>query len=76
MRSVVLEAAREMGLTTEAGEISLERLRAAPEVLVSSSSQLVMPVVTLDDAPVGSGSAGPVGLELAARLRARLGVPD
>ncbi len=75
MRPLVLDAARESGIAVKSEPIPVDRLRAATEVLVSSSSQLVMPVIALDARPVGSGSAGPVGRRLASILRARLSIP-
>ena len=54
----------------EGGTKTLERLRAADEVLVSSATLLSMPVVSIDGHPVGGRrGAGPVGRELAAGLR-------
>jgi D-alanine transaminase len=76
MRPLVTEAAREAGLEVHAEAISLDRLSRADEVLVSSTSQLVMPVVTLDGRPIGAGTAGPVGRDLAARVRSRFELPD
>jgi D-alanine transaminase len=75
MRPLVVDVAREAGLEARGEPITLERLRRADEVLVTSTSQLVMPVVELDGEKVGAGVAGPVARDLAARLRARLGLP-
>src|SRR5262249_22234919 len=75
MRSLVVEVGREAGLEARGEPVTLERLRGAKEIFVSSTSQLVMPVVALDGAPIGSGGAGPVSSDLAGRLRARLGLP-
>lgn len=71
MRHLVVEIAAEAGLTARGEPFTLERLRRADEVLVTSTSQLVMPVVALDDENVGSGTAGPIGRDLAKRLRQR-----
>jgi D-alanine transaminase len=77
MRPLVVEVAREAGLDARGEPVSLDRLRGASEVFVSSTSNLVMPVVRLDEAAVGSGEAGPVARDLAERLRRRLGLsPD
>lgn len=45
------------------------RVRGADEVFITATSQLVMPVVAIDGAPVGSGSAGPIALRLGEALR-------
>jgi D-alanine transaminase len=74
MRSVVADVAREAGLDARGEPLTLERLRKADEVLVTSTSQLVMPVVELDGEKVGAGVAGPVARDLAARLRVRFGL--
>jgi D-alanine transaminase len=70
-RALVDSVASEAGLRIERGRIERERLLAASEVFVTSTSQLVMPVVAIDGAPVGHGTAGPVASDLAARIRAR-----
>jgi D-alanine transaminase len=76
MRPLVSEVAKEAGLHVENGEIPLSRLTAATEVFVTSSSQLVMPVVSIDGKPVGDGRGGLVARDLAKRLRARLSIPE
>jgi D-alanine transaminase len=74
MRPLVVAVAREAGLEARSEPITLERFRRADEVLVSSTSQLVMSVVELDGQKIGAGVAGPIARDLAARLRARLGL--
>jgi D-alanine transaminase len=76
MRPLVSEVAKEAGLHVENVEISLSRLARAAEVFVTSSSQLVMPVVAIDGKPVGKGEGGSVARDLARRLRTRLGIPE
>lgn len=76
MRPLVMEVAREAGLDTRSEPISETRLRSANEVLVSSSSQLVIAIVDVEGRPVGRGMAGPIARDLAARLRRRLEIPD
>jgi D-alanine transaminase len=75
MRHLVAEVAVQAGLEARGEPFGLERLRRADEVLVTSTSQLVMPVVVLDGAKVGSGTAGAVGRDLARRLRQRFELP-
>jgi D-alanine transaminase len=76
MRPLVSEVAKEAGFAVEHAEIALPRLAAATEVFVTSSSQLVMPIVMLDGRAIGDGHGGPVALDLARRLRARLAIVD
>lgn len=76
MRPLVIDVAREAGLEPRSEPIPEARLRGADEVLVSSSSQLVIAVVDVDGRPVGGGTAGPVARDLAARLRARFDISD
>jgi D-alanine transaminase len=76
MRPLVSEVAKEAGFHVENGEIPLSRLAAAAEVFVTSSSQLVMPVISIDGKTVGDGRGGLVARDLARRLRARLGIAD
>jgi len=49
---------------------AIERLFAAGEVFTSSSVREVMPVVTLDERPLGDGTPGPVAAQMQAALRA------
>ncbi|MBM4363509.1 MAG: aminotransferase class IV, partial [Deltaproteobacteria bacterium] len=72
MRLLLTEVAREASVPLRSEPLPLERLRAASEVFVTSSSQLAMPVVSLDGQPIGGGVGGPVARDLARRLRARL----
>jgi D-alanine transaminase len=74
MRRLVSEVAVEAGLEVRGEPFGLERLQTADEVLVTSTSQLVMPVVELDGARVGSGAAA-AGRDLARRLRQRFELP-
>jgi branched-chain amino acid aminotransferase len=71
-RPLVAQLAAETGRSVANEVIPLSRLIHADEVFVTSTTLLVMPVVRVDDHPVGSGQAGPVARELADRLRARL----
>jgi D-alanine transaminase len=57
---VVLELARANGLPLELREVAEPEVRGADEVWVSSSSKEVLPIVSLDGAPVGDGRPGPL----------------
>lgn len=57
---VVLELAATHGLPTEVRDISDAEVRAADELWLTSSTQEVLPIVRLDERPVGTGAPGPV----------------
>ncbi|WP_207480067.1 D-amino acid aminotransferase [Arenibaculum pallidiluteum] len=59
-RQVVLRIARGIGLTVEERDVTLDELRTADEVWVTSTTKEVAPVVSLDGAAVGQGRPGPV----------------
>ena len=76
LRPLVSEVAREAGLDVRGEVVSIERIRAADEVFISSTGQLVMPIVDLDGNAVRSGAGGAVACDLARRIRARFSLPD
>lgn len=53
---------RHTDLSVQERVVTLDELRAADEIWLTSSSKDVAPVVALDDAPVGSGDVGDVWL--------------
>jgi len=57
---VVLEIAAAHGLAHEVRDIREEEVREADELWMTSSTKEVLPIVTLDGRPVGSGKPGPV----------------
>jgi branched-subunit amino acid aminotransferase/4-amino-4-deoxychorismate lyase len=70
-RAVVWELANGEGLAVREGRFHLDELRAADEVFTTSSVREVMPVVSVDGAPVGGGVPGPVTVRLQEALRLR-----
>lgn len=65
-RAAVIELARELDYEVTEGAFPLAELAAAEEAFTSSSIREVMPVVELDEAPLGRG---PAADELQAALR-------
>ena len=63
-RAVVFEAVKEMNLHIEERPFTLEEAYRAREAFVTSATQVVMPVVRLDDRPIGNGKPGPVATAL------------
>ena len=62
-RSMLLEILRDDGsISVEERVVTLDELRAADEVWLSSSSRDLAPVITVDGQPVGDGSIGDVWL--------------
>lgn len=59
-RGIVLELARATGIDVEERDWTLDELRAADEVLMTSTTSGVRPVVVIDDRPVGGGRRGPI----------------
>lgn len=59
-RAGVLEVAREQGIQVELRAPTLEDLHTAEEVFISSSIRELLPVVRVDDQPVGQGVPGPL----------------
>ena len=64
-RAAVLRFAQEAQMHVEERPFTLDEAKAADEAFITSASTFVMPVVQIDDAPVGQGVPGPV----ASRLR-------
>lgn len=65
-RKAILAIAERDGLTVEERLFSLAEARGAREAILTSASNFVLPVVTIDGEPVGDGKPGPI----ARRLRA------
>lgn len=59
-RDLVVELAKANGIACEERSVPEDLLRHADEVWVTSSTREVMPVIRVDDQPVGSGKAGPL----------------
>lgn len=59
-RAKLLVVARLEGLACEERSVPLDELRRADEAIVSATSEPVVPVVSLDGAPIAEGSPGPI----------------
>jgi D-alanine transaminase len=68
-RAIVIDLARERGLTVREDAVSDAELRRAHEVFLAGTTTDVMPIVTLDDHPVGSGSPGEITKQLVRAFR-------
>jgi branched-subunit amino acid aminotransferase/4-amino-4-deoxychorismate lyase len=70
-RAVASELAEDAGLEVREGHFPLADAVGADEMFTTSSVREVMPVVSLDDAPVGDGRPGAVAARLQEALRVR-----
>ncbi|WP_050479109.1 D-amino acid aminotransferase [Herbaspirillum rhizosphaerae] len=61
---LIEELCKSQGIVFEARRITQEEVFAADEVLLSSATKEVLPVVTIDDKRVGNGKPGPVFAKL------------
>jgi D-alanine transaminase len=75
-RAVVLELARDAGIEVVERPFSLEETRSAREAFLTSTSSLVLPVTAIDGRPVANGAPGSLTLELLARYRDHLKMPE
>ncbi|MGH3274107.1 MAG: aminotransferase class IV [Streptosporangiaceae bacterium] len=77
-RQAVLELAPAAGLSVAVGDYSLTQLYTADELFVTGTMGGIVPVLTLDGRPIGTGQPGPVTRRLAglfADLTASSGTP-
>jgi D-alanine transaminase len=63
-RSVVVDVLKAQGLAFEERAFSVEEAYAAREAFVTSASQIVLPVVSIDGKPVGNGAPGLIATAL------------
>jgi D-alanine transaminase len=63
-RTVLFEAIKAQALAAEERTFTLKEAYAAREAFITSASQIVMPVVRIDDQTVGNGQPGPIATAL------------
>jgi D-alanine transaminase len=71
-RDTLLALARDAQLRVEERAFTLAEARAASELFLTSTTAPILPVTTLDGAPVGTGAPGPVAARLAALVWAEI----
>ncbi len=59
-RDVIIDLAKVNGISMRVGLILEADLRRASEIWLTSSTREILPVITLDNKPVGDGQVGPV----------------
>jgi len=72
-RAVVLRLCAELGVPVEERPVPAADLARADEVLLTSTTSEVLPVVAADGRPVGAGAPGPVTRALLDAFRAHVG---
>ncbi|MTI64520.1 D-amino-acid transaminase [Methylophaga sp.] len=70
-RDVVLALAQAANIPYREQAVSAEQLKQADEIWISSSTRELLPVTSLDGAPVGGGKPGPVWQQLDALYQRR-----
>jgi D-alanine transaminase len=63
-RAVVLDVARELGLTLQLRPFSRDEAYAAREAFLTSTNNFVLPITRIDRKPVGEGKPGPIATRL------------
>jgi D-alanine transaminase len=63
-RSVVLDAVKEQNVAVEQRAFTLEEAYGAREAFITSASQIVLPVISINGHPIGNGKPGPVAAAL------------
>lgn len=71
-RDVVLELARELGIAVSETPFHIHQIPSLQECFLTGTTTDVMPIVTIDGAPVGDGRPGQVTTALYEALAARL----
>lgn len=67
-RTVVVEAIAGEGLTLEERAFSVAEALEAKEAFITAASTIVMPVVAIDDRPIGNGHPGTIASNLRAKF--------
>jgi D-alanine transaminase len=73
-RAVVIDLAARLNIPLDLRPIAYEALLAADEVFITSTSEEVLPVTSVDGRVIASGEPGPLSRALLAAFRAEAGV--
>ncbi len=63
-RQMIMDLARINGLTCREVDLSLKDLKTAQEVFLCNSIREIIPVICIDDQPVGQKSPGPITMQI------------
>ncbi len=61
---MLIEVVRAQGLELEERPFTVDEIYGAREAFLTSASQIVMPVVRVDDRPIGNGAPGSIATAL------------
>ena len=75
-RRSALELCGELGIPVSAAPLTVEALKGAEEVFITSTAGGIMPVTRIDETAIGSGQPGPLTARLAALYWAKHEDPD
>src|SRR5262249_18060545 len=67
-RTVLIDVIRAQGLELEERPFTVEEAYGAREAFLTSASQIVMPVIRIDERPVGNGAPGLIATALRAEF--------
>jgi branched-subunit amino acid aminotransferase/4-amino-4-deoxychorismate lyase len=73
-QAFLFELADELGIPRQEGDIPPDELFAADEVLLTSTSVCVLPVVQVDARTIGAGAPGPTYRQMLAAWSQRVGI--
>ena len=65
-RLSLMELIQKEGLKVEERPFTLEEAKSAREAFITGAGSLILPVVRIDDTPIGDGKPGPMALKLRA----------
>jgi D-alanine transaminase len=71
-RAVILQLAHELGMPSLESPVTLAELFAASEVFLVGTTSDVLPIIRVDERPIGTGGPGPIAARLFQKLRARM----
>ncbi|HEX7086213.1 MAG TPA: D-amino acid aminotransferase [Vicinamibacterales bacterium] len=71
-RAFVLELCLELGIPAAENDLDVDGLLGADEAFLTSTTREIVPIVQVDDAPIGDGRPGPVTARLLEAFRARV----
>lgn len=71
-REYVMELAAEVGIPAEEARLTPADLETADEAFLTGTTRDIVPIVAVDDRPIGSGKPGPITQRLLARFREKV----
>lgn len=71
-RAFVLELCLELGLPASENDLDVDGLLGADEAFLTSTTREIVPIVQVDETPIGNGRPGPVTVRLLEAFRARV----